>query len=151
MKNLLIFLLLGVSSLSYSKDLTRPMTITAKDIIAIDQLELKTRDDFDRYDGLFQIIIPKDRFKVFQAPNCKKEIAIRPLPRNMNKKGLSQEAIDHRWQLLQSFIAVVEGTSESITVSLDPEPYMKLNGNELVLKQCNVFFAEEFWKTLKVK
>ena len=151
LKKFLLVLLASISSSSYGKDLTRPITITAKDIIAVDQLEMSTREDFDRYDGIFQIIIPKERFTLFRAPNCKKEIVIRPLPRYLTKKGINKEVLDRRWQLMQSFNAVVEGSSESITVSLDPEPYMKLNGNEPVLKQCNIFFAEEFWKTLKVK
>ena len=152
MKIFLSLFLLIVSSISYGKELTRPITITASDILRVDNLEITTRGDFDHYDGMFQVILPKEKFTLYQAPNCRKEIVIRPLPRYLTKSGITKEVLDKRWQLLQLFQSMVEGQTESITVNLDPAPYMKLNSSgEPVLKQCNVFFANEFWKTLKVK
>ncbi len=152
MKKILLFFLLVISSISYGKDLSRPITVMATDILRVDNLDITTREDFDHYDGMFQVIIPKEKFNIYQAPNCKKEIVIRPLPRYLTKSGITKEVLDKRWQLLQLFQSVIQGGSDSLTVTLDPTPYVKLNSNgEPALKQCNVFFADEFWKTLKVK
>ncbi len=148
MKTLSLLFLFLISLSSYASDkssIQRNMVISKDDIASIDEFNGSTYEEFMSSYGQFEILIPKERF-VFRAPNCRQNIKLR-MYGILSKAKNRQKLLEYHWQLLQEFRTVAKGEKESLTVPIDPSPYMKLDKNgEPILQYCNAFIPSDFWK-----
>lgn len=113
-------------------------TLTKQHIVSISADKHKTREEFDRAYGQFQVLIPKRLFPI-AAPNCRKNVILR-MPGTGPQAPNAKAMLDAKWELFQSIHAVLDGKAPGVKVFVDSGPYMTRDKRgDRALEWCNAF------------
>jgi hypothetical protein len=100
---------------------------------ALVSLEKLSKNEFIASGGQFEVLLSKRHFPV-SAPKCKTNIILR-MPWTE-----STSHIDEKYELYARIRNIVEAKEGSVSIVIELNPYVRLNGSELELTNCNVFF-----------